>query len=98
MRSPPRRTCQPRPVDVLKIGKSFIDDMVDSPQQRAVVDAILRLAQTLALTVVAEGIEEPAHQALLAQLGCPLGQGYLFSRPVPASEALRRMLPLTEAA
>jgi diguanylate cyclase (GGDEF)-like protein/PAS domain S-box-containing protein len=75
------------PIDVLKIDKSFIDDLVSSEQQRAVVDAIVRLAQTLNLTVVAEGIEEPAQRDLLAEMGCPLGQGYLFSRPVPTINA-----------
>ena len=74
------------PVDVLKVDKSFIDDMVSSPRQRAVVEAIVRLADTLELTVVAEGIEEPAHRELLFRMGCPLGQGYLFSRPVPETE------------
>jgi diguanylate cyclase (GGDEF)-like protein/PAS domain S-box-containing protein len=77
-----------RPIDVLKIDKSFIDDMVESPQQLALVSGIVSLAQTLNLTVVAEGIETAEHRALLARLGCPLGQGYLFSRPVSATEAL----------
>jgi diguanylate cyclase (GGDEF)-like protein/PAS domain S-box-containing protein len=77
-----------RPIDVVKIDKSFIDDMVDSPQQRALVSGIVSLAQTLNLTVVAEGIESTRHRDLLAELGCPLGQGYLFSRPVSATEAL----------
>jgi diguanylate cyclase (GGDEF)-like protein/PAS domain S-box-containing protein len=70
------------PVDVLKIDKSFIDDVLGSKQQRALVNAIVTLARNLDLAVVAEGIEEPAQQALLAQMGCPFGQGYLFSRPV----------------
>jgi diguanylate cyclase (GGDEF)-like protein/PAS domain S-box-containing protein len=75
------------PIDVLKIDKSFIDDMLDSPQQRAVVDAIVRLADTLDLLVIAEGIESPAHRELLARMGCPLGQGYLFAWPLPFNEA-----------
>jgi diguanylate cyclase (GGDEF)-like protein/PAS domain S-box-containing protein len=80
-----------RPIDVLKIDKTFIDDMVDSPQQLALVSGIVGLAQTLNLTVVAEGIETVRHRDLLARLGCPLGQGYLFSRPVTATEALTWM-------
>jgi diguanylate cyclase (GGDEF)-like protein/PAS domain S-box-containing protein len=80
-----------RPIDVLKIDKTFIDDMVDSPQQLALVTGIVSLAQTLNLTVVAEGIETIEHRDLLARLGCPLGQGYLFSRPVTATEALTWM-------
>jgi EAL domain-containing protein (putative c-di-GMP-specific phosphodiesterase class I) len=69
------------PVDVLKIDKSFIDDMIGSPQQRALVNAIVTLARNLELAVVAEGIEDAPQRALLARMGCPYGQGYLFSRP-----------------
>ncbi len=76
-----------RPIDVLKIDKTFIDDMVDSPQQLALVSSIMGLAQTLNLKVVAEGIESAEHRDTLIQIGCPLGQGYLFSRPVSAPEA-----------
>ncbi len=75
------------PIDVLKIDKSFIDDMVMSKQQRAVVAAIVRLAETLDLHVVAEGIEETDHRDLLRRMGCPYGQGYLFARPLPEHEA-----------
>jgi EAL domain-containing protein (putative c-di-GMP-specific phosphodiesterase class I) len=70
------------PVDVLKIDKSFIDDILHSEQQRALVEAIVGLAQNLQLAVVAEGIEDPAHRQMLLRMGCPYGQGYLFSRPV----------------
>ena len=74
------------PVDVLKIDKSFIDDILHSSQQMALVETIVSLARTLDLSVVAEGIEEPAHQRLLAEMGCPYGQGYLFSKPVWPAE------------
>ncbi|MFC7276074.1 putative bifunctional diguanylate cyclase/phosphodiesterase [Paractinoplanes rhizophilus] len=80
-----------RPVDVVKIDKMFVDDMVDSPQQLALVTGIVGLAQTLGLTVIAEGIESPVHRDLLARLGCPLGQGYLWSSPVDGTEALAQM-------
>ncbi|GAA2485897.1 hypothetical protein Ahu01nite_013380 [Winogradskya humida] len=70
------------PVDVLKIDKSFIDDILASKQQRALVNAIVTLARNLNLTVVAEGIEHADQRAMLARMGCPYGQGYLFSRPV----------------
>jgi diguanylate cyclase (GGDEF)-like protein/PAS domain S-box-containing protein len=80
-----------RPIDVLKIDKTFIDDMVDDTHQRALVAGIIGLAQTLNLTVVAEGIESQSHRDLLASLGCPLGQGYLFSSPVGPTEALSLM-------
>jgi diguanylate cyclase (GGDEF)-like protein/PAS domain S-box-containing protein len=74
------------PVDVLKIDKSFIDDIGASAQQRALVNAIVTLAQNLDLTVVAEGIEDAAQRELLERMGCPYGQGYLFARPVWPAE------------
>jgi diguanylate cyclase (GGDEF)-like protein len=74
------------PVDVLKIDKSFIDDILASTQQRALVNAIVTLAGDLDLTVVAEGIEDAAQRDLLERMGCPYGQGYLFARPVWPAE------------
>ncbi len=74
------------PVDVLKIDKSFIDDILASKQQRALVNAIVTLARNLDLTVVAEGIESADQRAMLGRMGCPYGQGYLFSRPVWPAE------------
>jgi EAL domain-containing protein (putative c-di-GMP-specific phosphodiesterase class I) len=70
------------PVDVLKIDKSFIDDILGSAQQRALVNAIVTLARNLDLAVVAEGIEDQEQHALLERMGCPYGQGYLFAKPV----------------
>jgi EAL domain-containing protein (putative c-di-GMP-specific phosphodiesterase class I) len=72
----------------VKIDKTFIDDMVTDPQQQALVAGIVSLADTLNLTVVAEGIETERHRELLARLGCPYGQGYFFASPVDATEAL----------
>jgi diguanylate cyclase (GGDEF)-like protein len=76
------------PVDVVKIDRSFIDAMSTSTQQAALVEGIVRLADTLGLEVVAEGIERPADRDLLAAIGCPLGQGYLFSKPLSAKDAI----------
>jgi diguanylate cyclase (GGDEF)-like protein/PAS domain S-box-containing protein len=75
------------PIDVLKIDRSFIDTMTSSPQQRALVDGIVRLAHTLGLQVIAEGVEEPAERDLLLDMGCPFGQGYLFALPLSYGEA-----------
>jgi diguanylate cyclase (GGDEF)-like protein/PAS domain S-box-containing protein len=77
------------PIDVLKIDRSFIQSMAGSPQQTALVDGIIRLAHTLGLQVVAEGIEDAAERDLLIGMGCTLGQGYLFARPMPAEQAAR---------
>jgi diguanylate cyclase (GGDEF)-like protein len=76
------------PADVLKIEKSFIDAVSTQPQQRALVEGILRLAHTLGLTVVAEGIEEEADRAALVAAGCRYGQGYLFCRPMNNPDVL----------
>ena len=86
------------PIDVLKIDKSFIDEVHTSSQQRAVVEAIVRLADTLNLQVVAEGIEERAQCDVLVEMGCPYGQGYLFSRPVPVNQADLWLVPQPAAA
>jgi diguanylate cyclase (GGDEF)-like protein/PAS domain S-box-containing protein len=80
------------PISILKIDKSFIDELGHSTQQYALVDGITHLADTLGLTVIAEGVENTAQQELLVRMGCPLGQGYLFARPVGAQEALALIL------
>ncbi|GIF16069.1 putative bifunctional diguanylate cyclase/phosphodiesterase [Actinoplanes teichomyceticus] len=70
------------PVDVLKLDKSFIDDILTSRQQHALVDAIVTLAGNLDLAVVAEGIEEAGQRIALDTMGCDYGQGYHFARPL----------------
>ncbi|MEV1285735.1 EAL domain-containing protein [Micromonospora sp. NPDC049679] len=74
------------PIDILKIDRSFTADISSSSRQRALVFGIIRLAQTLGLDVVAEGIETPADRDLLGELGCGYGQGFLFSRPMAVEE------------
>ena len=70
----------------------YCDDTPGSAKQTALVEAIIRLAGTLDLQVIAEGIEHPAQRDVLARMGCPLGQGYLFARPLTHAEATRRLL------
>jgi diguanylate cyclase (GGDEF)-like protein/PAS domain S-box-containing protein len=74
------------PIDVLKIDKSFIDDIPEDPRQTTLVEGIVHLADTLGLQVIAEGIEEPAQRELLESIGCRYGQGYLFARPLTVEE------------
>ena len=75
------------PVSTLKIDQSFIIGMEHDPRKRQMVEVILQLAETLQLDVVAEGIEEPVHLDFLRKRGCRYGQGFLFARPLPLSEA-----------
>jgi diguanylate cyclase (GGDEF)-like protein len=70
------------PVDILKIDRSFIANVSATGERPAIPRAIVELGRTLGLRVVAEGIEEPDQADWLVSLGCPLGQGYLFSRPL----------------
>ncbi|TFB96976.1 bifunctional diguanylate cyclase/phosphodiesterase [Cryobacterium sp. HLT2-28] len=71
-------------VDLLKIDLTFIRDLERSEHDRAIVEGILRLADSLNLDVVAEGIETTGQRDLLTGMGCRYGQGYLFSKPAPS--------------
>ncbi len=73
-------------VDKLKIDQSFVRKLQDSPEDRAIVTAIIQMAKSLHLLTIAEGIEDDSTRRLLAQLGCDQGQGYWFARPLMASD------------
>ena len=75
------------PIDVLKIDKSFVTGIAASWRQHALVKGIVRLAGTLEVEVIAEGIETETERELLAGMGCQYGQGYLLSVPVEAPQA-----------
>lgn len=75
--------------DCVKIDKSFVQEMQFNRSDLALVEAIITMATRLGMQVVAEGIEEPVHVALLSQMGCTLGQGYFFSKPVSPDEVER---------
>ncbi|MEV4279095.1 putative bifunctional diguanylate cyclase/phosphodiesterase [Actinoplanes xinjiangensis] len=74
------------PVDILKIDRSFVAQMDGTPEGAAIAEAVIRLAQILRLTTVAEGVETEGQAAELLALGSERGQGYLFSRPVPPEQ------------
>ena len=76
------------PVDVVKVDRSFVADLVRSTEDRAVVEAVLTLARRMGLTVIAEGVETADQDELLREMGCPVVQGYLYGRPVPPGEVL----------
>jgi EAL domain-containing protein (putative c-di-GMP-specific phosphodiesterase class I) len=80
------------PIDSLKIDQSFIRPLTETARNLEMARLIIELGHLLRLEVVAEGIEQTAHMELLKGLGCDLGQGYLFSRPVPAIEAQQLLL------
>ncbi|TFB46762.1 putative bifunctional diguanylate cyclase/phosphodiesterase [Cryobacterium tagatosivorans] len=70
-------------VDLLKIDMTFVRDIENSARDRAIVEGVVRLADSLKLEVVAEGIETTGQLELLREMGCRYGQGYLFSKPAP---------------
>jgi EAL domain-containing protein (putative c-di-GMP-specific phosphodiesterase class I) len=79
------------PADTLKIDRSFVVDLMERGQTRAVVSAILVLAEGLDLDVVAEGVETPAQLELLRDLGCGLAQGFGLAKPMPIEELCERV-------
>ncbi len=76
------------PISFVKIDRSFCLDLEQEAERQRLIKGLAALADTLGLVLVAEGIERSAQQYLLRRLGCRLGQGYHFSRPLPAAEAL----------
>ena len=75
------------PIDVLKVDRSFVTGMTSSRDSYKIVDAILSLARSLDMQAVAEGVETEAEARMLVGLGCQLGQGYLFSKPLALGDA-----------
>jgi EAL domain-containing protein (putative c-di-GMP-specific phosphodiesterase class I) len=80
------------PIDILKIDKAFVDAMLTGEDGPVLAKAIVALGETLRLYTVAEGIETDAQRGQLLQLGCQLGQGYLFAPPLAADDFVRLML------
>jgi diguanylate cyclase (GGDEF)-like protein/PAS domain S-box-containing protein len=74
------------PLDIIKIDKSFVAEILESSQDRAIVSAILLLARETELAVIAEGIETPQLHAEVVGLNCGLGQGFLYDQPKPPEE------------
>jgi diguanylate cyclase (GGDEF)-like protein/PAS domain S-box-containing protein len=76
------------PLDLLKIDRSFVNDILTDPNVAAIARTIVTLAHSLGLTVVAEGVEQAGQFDFLVDQGCSAYQGYYFGRPVPAEELL----------
>ena len=86
------------PIDILKIDKSFVTNMLADRDKVAIVRAILSLAQALGKQTTAEGIETSALAQTLAALGCTYGQGWFYARPLEAEDAWARIAPDSVAA
>ena len=77
------------PVRKIKIDRAFVRELEASAEDRAIVAAVMALANSLGLSVVAEGVETEGQLALLGGYGCQFAQGYLFARPLPALDVAR---------
>ncbi|MFP4161717.1 MAG: EAL domain-containing protein [Ectothiorhodospira sp.] len=90
------------PVQAIKIDQSFVMDLGDTPEAHpedaAIIRAIIGLGDTLGLEVIAEGVETPAQHRYLLDHGCHVGQGFLFSQPLPADEIRERLMAQTRQA
>ncbi|SNS87461.1 diguanylate cyclase (GGDEF) domain-containing protein [Noviherbaspirillum humi] len=80
------------PVETVKIDRSFVSQVDTSSHHRVLIDATVRVAHSLNMITVAEGIETEAQAEAVQELACDKGQGYLFSRPLPAEELLAWLL------
>lgn len=86
------------PVDIIKIDKSFVDRIVEDRPSLAIVEALVDVARKLDMRIVAEGIETAEQAERLLSLGCMLGQGYRYARPVPAETATELLLRFAQRA
>jgi EAL domain-containing protein (putative c-di-GMP-specific phosphodiesterase class I) len=82
------------PIHELKIDKSFVLDMLESPAHAAIVQSIVDLGHNLALRVVGEGVETQAVLTTLRKAGCDVAQGFLLARPMPADKLKRWLEPI----
>jgi EAL domain-containing protein (putative c-di-GMP-specific phosphodiesterase class I) len=78
------------PFTELKLDRCFMRNFENDPSAQAVATAVIRIGQSLGLSVVSEGVETEAQANLLASLGCDIVQGYLYGKPMPSAELERR--------
>lgn len=81
------------PIKILKIDRSFVRNMIESQESKAIVHAIIAMAKSLGLTVVAEGVETEKQLEALGRANCDLVQGYLFARPLDTQSARGLLVP-----
>jgi diguanylate cyclase (GGDEF)-like protein len=80
------------PINQLKIDRSFIMDITNNPQDRAIAETIIGMSRSLKMDIIAEGVEELSQLEVLQELGCDTYQGFLYSKAVPAAEATAMLL------
>jgi EAL domain-containing protein (putative c-di-GMP-specific phosphodiesterase class I) len=80
------------PVDQLKVDRAFVSGLGDNSDDSAIVASVVSLARSVGIVAIAEGVETAKQLAALQKLGCGCGQGYLWSRPLPADELEQMML------
>lgn len=85
------------PIDKLKIDQSFIKQIEQNEEDKAIVSTVINLGNNLGLTLIAEGVEEQSHLQILEQLGCQEIQGYYFSRPLPSDQLTQFLLEFNAA-
>lgn len=96
MHSMPLQNLKRLPISILKLDKSFVDHIVDDKRDAIITEAIIAMAQSLKLKVVAKGIETEEQRTVITKYGCHLMQGYLYSPPLPPDE-LEKLLMLGNA-
>src|SRR3954452_21159959 len=84
------------PISEVKIDRAFIDGIDVDEENAAIVESVVRLARTVGVSAVAEGVERAAQATQLVAMGCPAGQGYLWGRPAPDLDLARYSVPMPE--
>ena len=82
------------PISTVKIDQSFIQEVLTQARPAPIVRAIIAIAHSLNLLVLAEGVEQEAQRTLLHEQGCDQAQGYLFGRPMPADKFAQMLQPV----
>ncbi len=85
------------PIDTLKIDRSFVRDLPDDAEDKAIAQAIISMGKAMGMTIVAEGVETTAQQSFLRDHGCDEMQGYLFSKPLPPEQMAELLRPQVAA-
>ena len=83
------------PISNLKIDKSFLDLVMEDNRDKKIIQAIITLAKSLNLHVIAEGVEKPEQEQFLMESECDVAQGYLYSKPVPKERAEEILINMT---